>query len=510
MCLIVLDKRENSTERVSRDVLERCVEKYPHGLGIMWPHEGQLRIWKSLDDFDGLWNRYTSARDRGARTALHFRYTTEGDTTWENCHPFWVFEPDPENQSQYGLGFMHNGTMRRLTKHLPKGFSDSRYLAEDVLQKAPFAISSPAFKEMLRGIGWDDRFLFMDGKGRVTIVNESVGFWHKGVWYSHDRDRAFVLHGYQPKAKTQGHDHGASDPKRRSNGHTRLCICSDCRRIDATEENDEDSRWHKGESRRANCEVCKEVQWTIMRNKKKAGDGPYKVCSKCYGDLLSDEDPEPSDSDDPFEILTSEGPDSSSQTSLIFLYDDLREDLGGDTVKGLKKIADAEVHGVQLWAVDNPGGIMAGAIWKDDPAFVTRGQLFSMQSIVDGEYLGAEGQLKWFDTRYGCDIEVPKESFFYRVRLPARCHGGSEYTLHPWVYILNPNLDLNELEAVVPFGDWREWLENNERETEGQLHCPQCGSDNTQVFGVVEGDEYAGAWCWDCKIEIPLDEEVEA
>jgi gamma-glutamylcyclotransferase (GGCT)/AIG2-like uncharacterized protein YtfP len=192
MCIIILDKRQ-STERIPRAVAERAFEKNPHGMGLMYATGTELRTWRSLDDFEGLWNRYTGARDRGLPIALHFRWNTRGENNVDNCHPFTV-EP--------GFAFMHNGTVLGLDKLLPDGVSDSQYMRDELFPYLPGDfLSRPLLTLAVEKLIDGDRLLFMDQEGNYSILNEQGGAWEwgsehdEGVWFSHTRNRYYLLNG---------------------------------------------------------------------------------------------------------------------------------------------------------------------------------------------------------------------------------------------------------------------------------------------------------------------------
>lgn len=205
MCIIILDTRRDS-KRVSRDVLKRCYEKNKHGMGIMWATGTALKTWRSLDDFEGLWNRYTGARDFNYPVAVHFRFNTRGQNTIENCHPFTIAD---------GFAFMHNGTIAGITNAQLGDLSDSQYVNKHLFQELPGDfLNKPVMKLAVERLLGTDRMLFMDRTGAYCILNEHTGIWEwgssqsdkGGVWFSHTRDRQYFVHGTNTQPAVTGFD----------------------------------------------------------------------------------------------------------------------------------------------------------------------------------------------------------------------------------------------------------------------------------------------------------------
>ena len=186
MCMMVFDDRDN-TKVVDQDILKRALDQNNDGMGMMFSEDGTLHYWHSMKDFNDLYKRYVDARSRKCPVALHFRKGTKGTDNFENLHPFSVGTD---------FGMMHNGTLSWLTKELPENWSDTRYFSHHIIPQLPSNfLSQAAFRIMLHELADGDRMLFMDGKGRHTIINESIGFWDFDVWYSHGRYKTWMLTG---------------------------------------------------------------------------------------------------------------------------------------------------------------------------------------------------------------------------------------------------------------------------------------------------------------------------
>ena len=226
--------------RLDRDVLHRCRETYVDGMGIMYPAEKENRVitFRTMNDFDQIWNRYTTARDKNLPVAVHFRRTTAGSNTVENCHPMRIGERE--------IAFMHNGTLSNYTDLIGEDddISDTRLFKDQVLEHMPtgFLGIDGLWTTISESIG-RNRLLFMDGNGRWSVFNSSVGFWWKGVWFSHKRDRTFITRGPLSQRSTttvgtHGRSGGSSVDRESRSFHCWICDSwgdhrpADCDRVE--------------------------------------------------------------------------------------------------------------------------------------------------------------------------------------------------------------------------------------------------------------------------------------
>lgn len=197
MCIIALHPKKqaddkDSLDRLPRDLLWRCRETYTDGMGIMYPAEDDYRIvtYRTMNDFDQIWNRYTTARDKNLPVAVHFRRTTAGNNSVDNCHPMRIADRE--------VAFMHNGTLDGYTDLIDEDddISDTRFFKKNVLDQMPLGfLQNDGLWHTIDQVTGRNRLLFMDGKGRWDVFNSSVGFWWKGVWFSHSRDRSYITTG---------------------------------------------------------------------------------------------------------------------------------------------------------------------------------------------------------------------------------------------------------------------------------------------------------------------------
>ncbi len=95
MCIIIL--KPSGTAKLDAGVFDRCWKKNPDGFGIMRQNKkGKKTIvsfYKTLDREKALAQFLSVQEDpKNLDIAFHFRITTHGGTTLDNCHPFQAGE----------------------------------------------------------------------------------------------------------------------------------------------------------------------------------------------------------------------------------------------------------------------------------------------------------------------------------------------------------------------------------------------------------------------------------
>jgi len=160
--------------------LETCFENNPDGAGYMFPCEGRLLIKKgffSFDDFSAAWDKSRKIHGDTLPVVFHFRIATAGKIDKANCHPHRI---------AHDLGFVHNGILSCVD--VPKGseVSDTIIYRDRYLGNLTgyFLRHAKLFKRIGRHIGRGNKFVFMNGRGRVVICNEDQGEWRDGIWFS--------------------------------------------------------------------------------------------------------------------------------------------------------------------------------------------------------------------------------------------------------------------------------------------------------------------------------------
>ncbi len=432
MCMILFDTRTSSSETIDREILERCLVKNQDGMGIMWPEEDEVKLWRTLDDIDQLWERYCALRAKKSLVALHFRLGTKGTVDIENCHPFQITKD---------FAFMHNGTITGFKQLLPEGWSDSRFVCEELFKTFPKNfLARDAYYPIMDSLLFKDRMLFLDGRGRYSIFNEKGGVWKwksktsPGVWFSHDRYMKYLLTGEIEKEASfnYGNYWSRSDKNPSSKG----------------------TNWWENHTK---AQPQKGISNKSFKKRK-------KINLK-----------------------------KSGYRNLVFLYDSFRDDMDdwGLLPDQLITLNTAVAENVSLWALEGGFAPIAGIYPKRNATNNVLGSLYT----VSGSDSSVEDILLSMDQMYGCIVDKPEGSLFSRRHIPVKVWINKiEVTLYAWAYFPAEGRDINPRIEEIPSGDWREWyddyVETKRQKEEGNktihLHAtpdPFMEEEDTQGIG---------------------------
>lgn len=172
MCIAIMKPQGKI---ISKKTLQECYRNNPDGAGFMFSSNKELHIKKGYFDFKEFYEEYKKYQDK--KCVIHFRIKTHGKIDKDNCHPFRV------NNS---LGFIHNGVITGFGGDIK---SDTVEFNEQVLQGLVSKwgnlslFEKPVTKLIEATIGYS-KLVFLDRHNNHNIINETLGQWHKGVWYS--------------------------------------------------------------------------------------------------------------------------------------------------------------------------------------------------------------------------------------------------------------------------------------------------------------------------------------
>jgi hypothetical protein len=182
MCLIITGKSNKirATLNNTKGLLDDIYTSNPDGIGIMYSTTKGLKVIKtlpkSLAEANAFINRLP---DDDRELAIHFRWTTHGNTDMDNCHPYDVITG---YVAMMHNGILHTGNKADTTK------SDTWHFIKDYLSEAvhecPSLVHNQGFLTMVADFIGDNRFVFMDGEGRMSHVNYDQGVEHDGMWFS--------------------------------------------------------------------------------------------------------------------------------------------------------------------------------------------------------------------------------------------------------------------------------------------------------------------------------------
>lgn len=191
MCIAILNTKKAG--RLPKKQIQNSWDNNDMGAGILWNKSGKLNVFKTYE-YDEYIEKYDELRDDKSigNIVLHFRIATSGYNGEHNLHPFLV---------NNGLGFVHNGVIRSLGN---KSFSDT-YEFNDMLKKFKHNfLSCDMTKYFISEYIGYSKLIFLDSKDKYTIINEEMGKWSSGNWYSNDsykEYKPYVYYGNQKVAK---------------------------------------------------------------------------------------------------------------------------------------------------------------------------------------------------------------------------------------------------------------------------------------------------------------------
>ena len=173
MCIAILNTKKAG--RLPKSHIKNSWENNDMGAGLLWNENNKLNVFKTYD-YDEYIDKYNELRDTAniGNIVLHFRIATSGYKGEHNLHPFLV---------NNNLGFVHNGVIRGLGN---KQFSDT-YEFNDMLKKFSHDfINCDMTKYFLSEYIGNSKLVFLSADDKYTIINEELGKWSDGNWYSND------------------------------------------------------------------------------------------------------------------------------------------------------------------------------------------------------------------------------------------------------------------------------------------------------------------------------------
>jgi predicted glutamine amidotransferase len=182
MCLIITGKSSQvrSTLLNTHGLLSDIFTSNPDGIGFMYGTAKGLKVTKTLPKNLGDATAFIQRLPNDDREiAIHFRWTTHGKTDMLNCHPYDVIPGY--------IAMMHNGVLHT-GNAADKNKSDTWHFIQDYLHSAvssaPDLVYDAGFVSMMEEFIGNNRFVFMNGEGRMQHVNFEQGIEHDDMWFS--------------------------------------------------------------------------------------------------------------------------------------------------------------------------------------------------------------------------------------------------------------------------------------------------------------------------------------
>ena len=181
MCIIAV--KPIGEELMERKVLENCFDYNNDGAGLMYNLDGKVYIEKGYMNFKNFYNRLLELdkeiglKDRGL--VMHFRITTSGGTSAQNCHPFSISNDEKVLKAlnvTTDVGVAHNGI---IPSYVPKGgtLSDTQLFIKDYLyyikEENENFLTNPSLLFAIEKTV-QSKLCFLDGEGNITTVGKFI------------------------------------------------------------------------------------------------------------------------------------------------------------------------------------------------------------------------------------------------------------------------------------------------------------------------------------------------
>jgi len=223
MCIAIL----NTSGTLDKQTFQTCWKNNPDGGGLAWNEGGKLQIFKEMKQVDRLYSKYQRIRKHNTRgnILIHFRVATHGKINATNCHPFLVNK---------NLAFIHNGIISGAGLETHADFSDTYLFNQLILQKLPrdFTTNEAILNLLAQYIDYS-KLIFLDSFDNWTIVNEDLGHWDGGNWYSNESYKACKMKHSAPRYYGYGAsycDICSNEAKTKFSPEFNLEICAECMR----------------------------------------------------------------------------------------------------------------------------------------------------------------------------------------------------------------------------------------------------------------------------------------
>jgi len=147
----------------------------PDGGGFAYNKKGKIQVVKglmTLKEFGIAYDKAAKANP-AATFLVHFRIRTQGDRNEANTHPF----------EYNNMAMIHNGTIDGTGAKYGEGMSDTALFVAKFKDDLTLENLSKYKDELEQALSYN-KLGFLHGDGKHFILNETVGTWDKGVWYS--------------------------------------------------------------------------------------------------------------------------------------------------------------------------------------------------------------------------------------------------------------------------------------------------------------------------------------
>lgn len=265
MCLAIFKPTGNP---ISIDNLKRGWEANDDGAGYCYLNENNdivIERFMSWELFEQSYTKDVEQYGNESPFLIHFRITSKGSTSLDNCHPFKVNDD---------MAIIHNGTITNIDIDKLDKRSDTRIFAEEYLPSIGEAILDNALLfEITEGFIGYSKVCILHRERGVFILNEEMGHWNDedGCWYSNKSYEIKKSYTYVPPK-----DNITYLPKRKESADSYLDVWD--------YENYYDEDFYK-----VKCEDCKKLVDEDSLIIVECADGTImELCPNCYSTFHDD------------------------------------------------------------------------------------------------------------------------------------------------------------------------------------------------------------------------------
>jgi predicted glutamine amidotransferase len=194
ICIIIVKPADGT---IRRKELKEAFRINSDGAGFMFnatsdDGSAEVRVYKGWFGFRQYYKNFKTCLEAYPKSTfvLHMRIATSGKKDKDNCHPFLISKD---------VGFAHNGVMAGLGD---TNRSDTREFAEDTLAKLqPGWWDNAEILECVSqcAIASTSKYVLLVSDGSYEIINEHMGHWKLGCWYSNYSYTLPVVTAYSVK-----------------------------------------------------------------------------------------------------------------------------------------------------------------------------------------------------------------------------------------------------------------------------------------------------------------------
>ena len=160
MCVIVCKCK--GSDFAPLEVIEKCIQRNPDGFSIAWNHDGELKVYKTLNPTEAMakYKELSETLDPIVTAMLfHARLATHGSKKVENCH-CWT---------DGTIAFAHNGVLSIPNRD---DMTDSETFFRDLFLPAAAGCGFEFAMRMAKAVigGTNNKFAVLDKDGHVFFV----------------------------------------------------------------------------------------------------------------------------------------------------------------------------------------------------------------------------------------------------------------------------------------------------------------------------------------------------